>query len=494
MNRTGRIAVAAALGLALSACTAGDPDSEVEVLDDSATVALEPVALGELPDLDDPALDASTSRPRRDPVYPAVGHPVLDTLHQDLDLAWDPEQRLLTGRQTVLFRAARDGRQVVLDLSPALEVASTRLDGEPVAFDRSGNDLIVRAAVDGDTRHVLEVEYSGTPRPVPAPTTRGDFSTNGWTTTEDGDTWTMQEPTGAHSWYAVNDQPADKATYDITISVPSPRVGVANGELVSRTDTAGVTTTRWVMDRPMASYLATIATGEYAVSEAVSASGVPLSYWVPVGAEDRVDAERGLAEADRGLTWLEERLGRYPFDSLGFLFVESQSGMETQGMVTLGMTDYTTSTPVLVHEIAHHWWGNLLGPETWRDLWMNEGMAMYLQGMWQAEEEPYSLEALLDFWAQDEPAMRAESGPPAAYDPATFGEGNAYYSGALMWHEVRELLGDETFWRLVRDWPASRPYGTASYDDVVSWWSTEAGRDLAPVFDAWLLGTDSPPR
>lgn len=483
-----------ALALALTGCTAGAPDSEVQVLDTASDVALAPAALGELPDLDDPALEASTSRPRRDPVYPGVGHPVLDTLHQDLDLAWDPEQRVLTGRQTVLFRAARDGDQVVLDLSPTLVVTSTRVDGEPVAFDRRDNDLVVRVPVEGNSRHALEVEYAGTPRPVPAPTTRGDFSTNGWTTTEDGDTWTMQEPTGAHSWYAVNDQPADKATYDITISVPSPRVGVANGELVSRTEADGVTTTRWVMDRPMASYLATIATGEYAVSEAVSSSGVPLSYWVPVGAEDRVDADAGLAEADRGLTWLEERLGPYPFDTLGFLFVESQSGMETQAMVTLGMTEYTTSTPVLVHEIAHHWWGNLMGPDTWRDLWMNEGMAMYLQGLWQAEEEPYSLEELLDFWAQDEPLMRAESGPPAAYDPATFGEGNAYYSGALMWHEVRGLLGDDTFWRLVREWPQSLPYGSASYDDVVAWWSLESGEDLEPLFDAWLRGETSPPR
>lgn len=485
---------AAVAALVLSGCTAGDPDSDVEVLDVGSGAALEPVALGELPALDDPALDASTSRPVRDPVYPSVGHPVLDTLHHDLDLAWDPEQRLLTGRQTVLLRAARDGERLVLDLSPALEVSGTRVDGEPVAFDRRGNDLLVRFPVLQDERHVLEVDYAGSPEPVPAPTTRGDFSTNGWTTTEDGDTWTMQEPTGAHSWYAVNDQPADKATYDITISVPSPRVGIANGELLSRTESDGITTTRWSMDRPMASYLATIATGEYAVSEAVSASGVPLSYWVPVGDEGLVDAEAGLAEADRGLTWLEERLGPYPFDNLGFLFVDSRSGMETQAMVTLGMTEYTTSTPVLVHEIAHHWWGNLLGPSTWRDLWMNEGMAMYLQGLWQAEEEPYSLEQLLDFWAQDEPAMRAESGPPAAYDPATFGEGNAYYSGALMWHEVRGLLGDETFWRLVREWPQSRPYGTAGYDDVVAWWREESGRDLAPVFDAWLLGEGSPAR
>lgn len=480
-------------GLAGCSAAAGGLDTEVEVVADDAAVALAPVELGEVPDVDDPALDAAVSNPRRDPVYRQVGHPGTDVLHYDLDLAWDPEARLLTGRETVLLRSTKDASSIVLDLSPDLRVSRATVDGEETSFGTRGQDLLVDWPTTRGERHVLELDYSGSPRPVAAPTTRGDFATNGWTVTDDGDTWTMQEPTGAWSWYAVDDQPADKATYDVTVSVPAPRVGVANGTLLSRDEADGVTTTRWSMPQPMASYLVTIATGEYDVQELESDSGVPMSSWVPVGSED---VHRGLEEAARGLTWLEDRLGPYPFDSLGFLYVDSDSGMETQSMITLGLGDYTTSTPVLVHEMAHQWYGDLLGPATWRDLWMNEGMAMYLQGMWQAEEDgSYTFPQLLDYWAAEvEPQARRESGPPAAYDPATFGEGNAYYSGALMWDEVRRQLGDEEFWRLVRAWPRSRPYGTASYDDVVAWWSQESGRDLAPTFDAWLLGETSPPR
>ena len=71
-----------------------------------------------------------------------------------------------------------------------------------------------------DERYVLEVSYSGTPEPTPAPTSRSDFTTSGWTITPDGETWTMQEPYGAFTWYPVNDQPSDKALYDITVTVP----------------------------------------------------------------------------------------------------------------------------------------------------------------------------------------------------------------------------------------------------------------------------------
>ena len=63
-----------------------------------------------------------------------------------------------------------------------------------------------------------------------------------------------------------------------------------------------------------------------------------------------------------------------------------------------------------------------------------------------------------------------------------------------MWHEIRGLLGDREFWRLVREWPQSMPYGSSDYDGIVGWWSRESGRDLAPVFDAWLLGETSPQR
>ena len=229
----------------------------------------------------------------------------------------------------------------------------------------------------------MEVRYAGIPEPVEAPTTRGDFSTTGFTITPTGEAWTMQEPYGAHTWFPVNDHPSDKALYDFTLSVPSPWVGVANGELTKRKDKAGTTTTRWHLAEPAASYLTTVAFGDYTTTSNTSSSGVEIDYWVPT---DEPELAGRLEAAAAGLDWLEERLGPYPFDTLGFLLVDSRSGMETQTMITLGKTDYTLSEAVLVHEMAHQWYGDQVSPNDWRDVWMNEGMAMYLQGMWEAEE------------------------------------------------------------------------------------------------------------
>ena len=133
-----------------------------------------------------------------------------------------------------------------------------------------------------DERYAVEVHYSGTPEPVEAPTTRDDFNTTGFTITPEGEAWTMQEPYGAHTWYPVNDQPSDKALYDFTLSVPSPvgrgrqrRADPAQGRGAART------TTRWHLAEPAASYLTTVAFGDYTTTSNTSASGVEIDYWVP---------------------------------------------------------------------------------------------------------------------------------------------------------------------------------------------------------------------
>jgi aminopeptidase N len=302
----------------------------------------------------------------------------------------------------------------------------------------------------------------------------------------------MQEPYGAFTWYPVNDQPADKALYDFTITVPSPWVGIANGALTDRTESEGLTTTTWHTNEPMSSYLVTVATGDYTMTtNSTARSGKEISYWVPT---DQAELAEGLYGAAGALEWLEDKLGPFPFDTLGFLLVENRSGMETQTMITLGITDYTTSTPVLLHEMAHQWYGDEVTPDDWRDVWMNEGMAMYLQGLWTAEQEGRTADDLMDEWAEFESDMRRESGPPADYDPAQFGEGNIYYGPALMWHELRKRLGDDMFFEMVREWPEARSDKNSGREDYLAWIEEQTGKELTAFFDAWLLGEKTPPR
>jgi len=442
------------------------------------------------PDPDDPALDPALSQPVEDSVYPDVGDPSVDALHYGLDLAWTPDTQTLAAAATIELRSTADGDHLQLDLGEPLQVSSVTLDGADVPFEHTGKDLVVQAPVVEDQRYVLEVRYSGTPQPTPAPTTRSDFNTSGWAITPKGETWTMQEPYGAFTWYPVNDQPADKAFYDIAITVPSPWIGIANGEMADQTEHDGLTTTSWHLSKPASSYVVTVATGDYTRTSNTSQSGVEISYWVP---SNRPGLARGLQQAAAGLDWLEGVLGPYPFDSLGFLIVDSKSGMETQTMITLGETSYDTSEAVLVHEMAHQWYGDEVTPADWSDVWMNEGMAMYLQGCWQAQADGRSVDSVMDDYATAEATDRAQAGPPAAYDPTQFGNGNIYYGPALMWHELRKRIGDDAFWTMVRDWPARKPETNATRDDYLDWLVDQTHVDRS-FFDDWLLSPTTPAR
>ncbi len=84
------------------------------------------------------------------------------------------------------------------------------------------------------------------------------------------------------------------------------------------------------------------------------------------------------------------------------------------------------------------------------------------------------------------------AGPPGDYKPDHFAEDNVYSGPALMWDEVRQEVGDETFWRLVREWPDARAGRSVTRADYVDWLSTESGHDLEPLITAWLMSPTTP--
>ena len=490
MRRTRLVAALAATALlaGLTACS-GDDSSTATPSGNASTGS--GGLRSDPPDAEGDDLEAAVSEPVEDSLYPDIGDPSVDALHYDLDLAWDPDGRTLTGEEELTFRSTADAEHVQLDLIAQLEVSAVEVDGEEADFEHTGKDLVVSGDFVADQRYELSVAYSGTPEPVDAPTTRRDFSTTGFTIADDGAAWTMQEPFGAYTWYAVNDQPSDKAFYDFTLRVPDPWTGIANGVLVEREVEDGWTVSEWHLDSRTSSYLTTVAFGDYAQTlDTVSASGVPITAWVPKG--ERPKYAKNLEYTPEALAWVEGKLGPYPWSSLGILLVDSDSGMETQTMITLGNNDYTTAQQTIVHEIVHQWYGDQVTPTEWSDLWMNEGMAMYLQLMWQSETTDVPLDQILRQVAGFERKSRRVNGPPAAYDPEAWGATQVYYGPALMWDQVRRRVGDEAFWQMVRAWPSHDPDGNSNREEYLAWVEEQTGEELSDLFDGWLLARRSP--
>jgi aminopeptidase N len=497
-SRRGARGLALVASVALLAACSTEAGTPEDLVTPTATQAADEPADGDAPapasaptvtDAVEPDLDLAVSEPREDSVYPAVGDPRVDALHYDLDLSWDAVARRLTGHAVVTFRATRRAPRFQLDLAPALTVGRVTLDDDLVRFARRGKDLVVQAPVTADQRYELALDYVGTPRPAPAPTTRSDFSTTGFTITDTGEVWTMQEPYGAYTWYPVNDQPSDKALYDITVHAPAPWTGISNGALTQLSTDEDGTTTSWQLTEPAASYLVTLAIGDYAHGSTTTDDGLRVDYWTPRGMVQRLGR---LRTASASVDWIEDKLGPYPFDTLGLVVTDSQSAMETQTLVTLGNSDYVLSPPVIAHELVHQWFGDQVSPADWRDVWLNEGMTMLMQWLYEDEHDVRPLRTTLQGARLADRGLRDEYGPPGDYDPAQFGGSNIYYTPALMWNELRVALGDDEFFRIARAWLAAHDNTSVTREQLYDHWESETGLELSAFFDAWIMGRTTP--
>jgi aminopeptidase N len=441
--------------------------------------------------------DGARSQPVEDPNYPAKGDPSVDALHYGLKLHWAPKHRKLKGKATIVFRATAAESRIQLDLGKPLKVRGVHLDGRTVSFSHPGKNLVVAAGavLVKDSRHTLTVRYAGRPKHVKAPTDRSDIAHLGWTVTKGGEVWTMQEPFGAYSWYPVNDQPSDKAFYDVRISAPKRWVGIFNGRLEHRRTTAKRTITRWHLASPASSYLTTIAIGDYVRHHDTGPHHLPITYWVP---RDDQSTLSELQRTPKMIKWLEKRLGPYPFDRIGAVVVPNFSAMETQTLVTMGgqlLSDYGRRDfrADLLHEYSHQWYGDTVTPNNWPDLWLNESFAMYTQIRWEVAR---GWETMAQ-WRRDLKATdndsRASDGPPGAYHPQQFGDICVYYCGALMLDRLRTKLGVSTFNAIWRGWPQQHRFASVDRSTYIDWANARAGQDLSPFLTAYLTSPTTPP-
>ncbi len=440
--------------------------------------------------------DAARSHPVEDPYYPAKGDPSVDALHYGLKLRWAPKHRKLKGKATIAFRATAAESRIQLDLGNPLKVRGVRLDGRTVAFSHPGKNLVVNAGVvlAKDSRHTLIVRYAGKPKHVKAPTDRADIAHLGWTVTKGGQVWTMQEPYGAYSWYPVNDQPSDKAFYDVRISAPKAWVGIFNGKLENRRTTAKRTITRWHLASPASSYLTTIAIGDYVRHRDRGPHNLPITYWVPRGDQSTLSE---LRRTPKMIKWLEKRLGPYPFDRIGAVVVPNFSAMETQTLVTMGgqlLRDYGARSfrADLLHEYSHQWYGDTVTPDNWPDLWLNESFAMYTQIRWEVSRGWETMNQWRRYLKLTDNDSRASDGPPGAYHPQQFGDTCVYHCGALMLDRLRTKVGVSTFNAIWQGWPQKHRFASVDRSTYIDWASARAGQDLGPFLTAYLTSATTP--
>jgi aminopeptidase N len=433
--------------------------------------------------------DAARSRPRRDPYYPSAGVTSIDALHYGLRLRWNATHRVLTGRAAIRFRATRRESRIAVDLADPMRVSAVRLDGRPVTWTHRRHVLRVRTGPLGrHSRHTLTVDYAGHPAPVRTPSTRSDIVRSGWHTTKDGQAWAVQEPYGAFSWYPVNDQPSDKAYYDVTLRTRKSWRGITDGRLTRDRVHGRERVMRWHLGSPAASYLVALDIGPYRAHHATGPHGLPITYWVRPADRETLHT---LRQTPAIVGWLESRLGRYPFATLGLVAAPTRTAEETQTMVTmgLGVLDAYYGREDLAHELVHQWYGDEVTPDNWPDLWMNESFAMYVEIRWEAAHHLESMAQWRTYLEHHDQRFRRNDGPPGRYHRRQFASNSVYYCGALMLDRLHAMLPAATFATVLKKWPRLHWFGSVHRSQWISFLDRVTGRNLRHFVTEWL---DSP--
>lgn len=434
--------------------------------------------------------DTTGARGIGDPYYADYGNGGYDVDHYDIRVRYVPRTDRLAGTTRIRAHATQDLTRFNLDF--VLPVSRVRVNDQRATFTQGRHELVVtprRALGEGDAMKV-EVTYAGTPSEA------GAHGIKPWIRTDDGAA-AVGEPEMAPWWFPGNDHPRDKATYDVRVTVARNLEALGNGVLVSRAAHGRTRTWHWRESKPMASYLAFFVVGQFDITRS-RADGLPVITAVASnGGREGRRAAADLRKTPKVIRFEARHFGPYPFDAMGGVAPAADFGFalenQTRPVYTRGFWRFGSNIYVVVHELAHQWFGDSVSIENWRDIWLNEGFATFAEWLWSEKHDQGSAADLFAETWQTFPRgnefWKVKIGNPGARREFDW---SVYQRGAMTLQALRTRIGDPAFWTLLKTWAADNQYGNASISDFVALAEEVSGEDLESFFDAWLYTAKRP--
>ncbi|MCB9357609.1 MAG: M1 family metallopeptidase [Calditrichaeota bacterium] len=393
-------------------------------------------------------------------------------------------------------------RHVVLDMCDTLVVDSVIGAGnQPLIFVHGGYQLTVTLEQDYavDEEFAFSVYYHG------HPCLGGGLSTFDWFNrfVTPGSYYvpsisTLSEPTGARDWWPCKDRPDDKAdSARIRLIVADTLTATSNGVLEDITLLSGSSVQyNWFEKNPISSYLIVANASNYAHFSdwyvSVSGDSLPLDYYVY---PEKLTAS--VADFDimpSAIAALAEKFGEYPFmdEKYGHSMFRWGGAMEHQCNTSYGrslVNGAGTYDWILVHELGHQWWGDMVTLSDWPHIWLNEGFASYSEALWY---EHLSGASGLQNYMVNNQFVSDPSGP--VVNPTELFDGNTVYNkGAWVVHTLRgAIANDSLFFAGLREYRERFAYGAANTEEFLQAMSDVAGFDVTPFVYAYLYETNRP--
>ena len=412
-------------------------------------------------------------------------HPEYDVQTYDISTKIFPDSQKIEARTSIRFIVTMDMESSLSFDFAGLQLDSVLLDSDRV-FGTLRDELLIinleTTLVAGDT-HSVHIYYQGTPE-------KGFY----FRSNSNGNPviYSHNEPYDAHYWFPCKDDPSDKANLVMTVDVPNEFTVLSNGTFIGRTVISPQYTSHlWQEEYPIATYLISIAAGSYLITTdnfTWNGADLLLEYYVYP-----VDVERGAETLDwviEMLNFFSPFIGEYPFftDKYSMSEVPFQEAAAMENQTATTMRDiYMDNEGIIAHELAHQWWGNALTPQSFVDIWLNEGFASYFDALF--TEYKYGEEAFLQQMEEYKAYIVSDGSlaypiynPPEQY---LFGKA-VYFKGAWVLNMLRNVVGDQIFKEIIQKYYNEYNHlnvYTGLFVDIVE---SVSGQSFATFFNQWL--------
>ncbi|MEH1935917.1 MAG: M1 family metallopeptidase [Nostoc sp.] len=419
--------------------------------------------------------------------------------HIFLDLSLDIPKQSYQGSCSIRLLPIRNGiDRLTLD-AVNLNIESVQVDEVPQNFDYDGEQLSIQLseATQIGKRLLIAIAYS-----VAKPQ-RGIYfiQPDKHYPNKPTQVWTQGEDEDSRFWFPCFDYPGQLSTSEIRVRVPNPLVAISNGELIDTTEDGDYKIYHWSQQQVHPTYLMTLAVGDFAEIRD-DWKGKPVTYYVEKGREE--DAKRSMGKTPRMIEFLSQKYGYpYAFPKYAQVCVDDFifGGMENTSTTLLtdrcllderAALDNRNTESLVVHELAHQWFGDLVVIKHWSHAWIKEGMASYSEVMW--TEQEYSLQEaayyrLLEarrYISEDSSRYRRPMVTHVYREAIELYDRHIYEKGSCVYHMIRAQLGDELFWLAIQTFIQDNAHKTVETVDLLRAIEKATGRNLLFLFDQYV--------
>jgi len=423
-----------------------------------------------------------------------------DVLKYHLQVQIDPEERFISGFNTITFKAEKDLPTMQIDLFENMQIDSIMYGDKKLAYERKFNAVFVEfeEALKCKATDSIQVFYSGNPIVAKNAPWDGGFI---FKKDEEGNPWiaVAVQGTGASLWYPNKDHQSDEPEEAlIEIAVPNGLTNVSNGRLLGKTDLQnGYTRWSYKVNNPINNYDIVFNIANY-VHFQDTYKDLDLDYYVlPYNLEK---AKKQFAEVKPMMECFYEKFGEYPFQEDGYKLVETPYlGMEHQSAVAYGnyykmgyLGRDLSGTGIglkwdfiIIHESGHEWFGNSITSKDIADMWIHEGFTTYSEAVY--VECRWGKEDALEYLK----GLRKNIGNQASiigdYGVNSEGSGDMYPKGANLLNTLRSIYNDdELWWKTLKDYTLTFRHKIIDTKMVEDFFNAPVKTNLQPIFDQYL--------